>query len=51
MKCTVKDCGIVLEFDLSKMIEICRWCRKEMEPSWEDSDWEQEWHSQFEAGL
>ena len=48
MKCGVIDCDIQLEFDLSKMVESCIWCRKELRPEWEDSDWEQAWHEDME---
>jgi len=46
MKCTVKDCNITIELDISAMVGICVWCRKEFEPSWDDDDWFEEWEYQ-----
>jgi len=48
MKCSVKDCETVLELDLSFQIKICRWCRREMQPSWDDDDWFDEFMNSIE---
>jgi hypothetical protein len=45
--CTVKDCEIELELELSIIIEICRWCRKEFEPTWSDDEWLDDWLRPF----
>jgi hypothetical protein len=39
MKCSVKDCETVLELDLSFILKICRWCRKQFEEDWDEDDW------------
>jgi len=49
MKCSVKDCETVLELDLSFQIKICRWCRRELEPSWDDDDWFHLWVATHEV--
>jgi len=51
MKCSVKDCETVLELDLSFTIKICRWCRREMQPSWDDDDWFDEFMNSIEADI
>jgi len=51
MKCSVKDCETVLELDLSFQIKICRWCRREMQPSWDDDDWFNEFMNSIEEEI
>jgi len=48
MKCICADCDIELELELSMMIKICRWCRKELAPSWTEDDWYNDWIFQME---
>jgi hypothetical protein len=42
MICSVEECNIELELELSLMVEICRWCREELQPDWEDWQWERD---------
>ena len=46
--CSVTDCDTVLELDLSFTIKICRWCRREMEPTWDEDDWFNSWMDTME---
>jgi len=46
--CGSPDCEIELERDLSFMVGICIWCRKEQRPEWDDDDWFHDW--EFEQG-
>lgn len=39
LTCSITDCEIILELDLSFTLGICRWCRRELEPEWDDDDW------------
>jgi len=48
MKCKVKDCETNLELELSGIIGICRWCRKEFNPDWDDDDWLNDWVAMME---
>lgn len=42
-KCQCEDCDIQLDLELSQLLGICRWCRKEHEPDWDDDDWFDDW--------
>ena len=39
MKCSTIGCDITLELEISMFVKICRWCRQEAEPNWDDTDW------------
>lgn len=50
-KCMCNDCDIVLELELSLLIGICRWCRRELEHDWDDTDWFDDYQKDLDWGL
>jgi len=48
MKCSVRGCETDLELDLSFLLKICRWCRLEFHPEWDDEEWFNQWEDTME---